>query len=96
MARTERTEPTPAVITEPDPFPVAAEPVGTLPAGVEMTTAPVNVGDAKSPPAGWMGSFARCGGCGDFIGNAKCCPKCAPSHVPNPVQMAGLPVMVAR
>jgi len=82
-------DPTPApppdeVVTEPE---IEGAP-GTLPDGVSMhdagklpnTTnrADLIAPDPTQPPPGWKGSFARCGGCGDFIGNADRCPKCAP------------------
>lgn len=44
--------------------------------------------DPKSPPPGWQGGYSRCAGCGDFLGNANRCLKCAPyEDVPNVVNM---------
>lgn len=65
---------------------------GVLPAGVQMHDAGAlpNTSDRArfiapdptQPPTGWKGTFNRCGGCGDFLGNAERCPKCAPARLP--------------
>ena len=41
--------------------------------------------DPSQPPPGWKGSFSRCGGCGDFLGNANRCERCTPPMGPNVV-----------
>ena len=83
------------VATEPE----IAAPPSTLPAGVVMhdtgvlpytsNRADLVVADPSQPPAGWKGSFSRCGGCGDFLGNANRCEKCSPPMGPNVVNSGG-------
>lgn len=93
---TAATEPTiappPPVVTEeesPETQPEAA--AVNYPAGVSMHQAGIlpNTSDRaqrlapdpKSPPPGWKGPVVRCGGCGDFLGNADRCSTCAPKYV---------------
>jgi hypothetical protein len=94
---TAATEPTiapPPLAPDSEPAP-ETQPEGVTPnypAGVSMhqagtlpnTSDRANriAADPKSPPPGWKGSFSRCGGCGDFLGNADRCPTCAPAYVP--------------
>lgn len=69
--------------------PVIETPPSALPAGVQMHETGVLPNttnrdlviqrDPKMPPPGWKGTFHRCGGCGDFIGNSDRCPKCTPA-----------------
>lgn len=79
------------VATEPE---IAIdEPISSYPAGVSMHDAGKlpNTSDRadriepdpKRPPVGWQGAYSSCGGCGDFLGNADRCPKCAPPVGPN-------------
>ena len=60
-----------------------------LPLGVEMVEPGVRARateptfaprDPKAPPSGWRGTYNRCGGCGDFLGNATSCAACSPTN----------------
>ncbi len=83
------------VVTEPE----IEAPVSTLPAGVQMHDAgplPYTADraqrlahDPSQAPPGHKGSFGRCGGCGDFLGMADRCPKCAPARLPPNVVNGG-------
>ena len=66
-------------------------PSHTLPAGVSMHQAGVLPNtidrvnrithDPRMPPPNWNGPVVRCGGCGDFLGDADRCSKCTPANV---------------
>lgn len=86
---------------------VVAPPVHVphLPSGVQMHQAGVSPyatkkpaiaeRDPKGPPPGWCGGYARCGWCGDFLGDASRCPTCSSDEQPSNVQMSTAPKMTA-
>ena len=73
------------------PLGVAMHEAGLTPHGAERAV--MREPDPRAPPRGWAGSFARCGGCGDFIGNTSSCSKCAPVAMPSNISMSSQPVV---